>query len=126
MLWAISLPVSAVAMAVTSASQVKHKLEKLFVEKKCMPIMVRLAWHDAGTYSKASFRFLCLAPYPSAGPAWCWLNRDSGTSPAAQLHRYDSVPKSITAPEWCPLSSTSARLRRWAVSTGDLLSVAPK
>ncbi len=32
--------------------QVKSKLEKLFVEKKCMPIMVRLAWHDAGTYSK--------------------------------------------------------------------------
>ncbi len=75
MLWAISLPVAAVAMAVTSASQVKNKLEKLFVEKKCMPIMVRLAWHDAGTYSKVNFRFLCLATYPSAGPAWCWLNR---------------------------------------------------
>jgi len=33
-------------------SDVRGELDKLFDSTPCMPIMVRLAWHDAGTYDK--------------------------------------------------------------------------
>lgn len=32
-------------------TQVRTELNQLFDETPCMPIMVRLAWHDAGTYN---------------------------------------------------------------------------
>uniref|UniRef100_A0A7S1TMY3 Plant heme peroxidase family profile domain-containing protein n=1 Tax=Erythrolobus australicus TaxID=1077150 RepID=A0A7S1TMY3_9RHOD len=35
-------------------SDVRAELNKLFDSTPCMPIMVRLAWHDAGTYDKDS------------------------------------------------------------------------
>ena len=34
-------------------SKVRNELKQLYLSDKCMPLMVRLAWHDAGTYSKA-------------------------------------------------------------------------
>lgn len=30
-------------------SDLRDRLDALYKEKDCMPIMVRLAWHDAGT-----------------------------------------------------------------------------
>lgn len=48
--------VSSRFVATTSApstleTQVREALNKLYNETPCMPIMVRLAWHDAGTFS---------------------------------------------------------------------------
>lgn len=40
---------------ITSATEQKlrSELKKLYAEVPCMPIMVRLAWHDSGSYSAA-------------------------------------------------------------------------
>jgi len=41
-----------VVMLEEELDQVRNELKQLYLSDKCMPLMVRLAWHDAGTYSK--------------------------------------------------------------------------
>lgn len=44
-------------------------LKSLITEKGCHPIMIRLSWHDAGTYCKDS---------KNGGPRACMRHRDAG------------------------------------------------
>jgi len=52
--------------------ELREKLTALFKEKECGPIMIRLSWHDAGTYDKES---------KTGGPRGC--QRHEGTGEAA-------------------------------------------
>lgn len=40
---------SAAPVRMDMESDLRDRLDALYKEKDCMPIMVRLAWHDAGT-----------------------------------------------------------------------------
>ena len=42
----------------------RAKVHALITSKSCHPIMVRLAWHDSGTFDRA-----ITAPFPAAGGA---------------------------------------------------------
>lgn len=46
---------SAAAVRMDMESGLRDRLDALYKEKDCMPIMVRLAWHDAGTSGALSF-----------------------------------------------------------------------
>lgn len=47
------VPVRMQATTTELEADVRTELYKLFAEKECMPICVRLAWHDAGTFNAA-------------------------------------------------------------------------
>ena len=67
-------------------AEVTKELKELFEECQCQPIMVRLAWHDAGTYSKwdgsggpsGSIRFMPEAGHgANAGLRWAMNKLES-------------------------------------------------
>lgn len=49
--WTMTAGAPAAAAAATVEADVRAALTSLYDETSCMPLMVRLAWHDSGTYN---------------------------------------------------------------------------
>lgn len=61
-----SLQVFAMAPSAETIAGARAQLKALCAEKHCEPILVRVAWHDSGSYSKEAAQTL---PFPKAGGA---------------------------------------------------------
>lgn len=52
----------------------KKELESIIKSSHCNPILVRLAWHDSGTYDKVSYAFDQSSIFHSASDKPCHID----------------------------------------------------